>query len=481
MNLYDTSSFQNWNSQNNLNNTYAIWDDWKKKISPYYQRAETGLLGREQRTMHPSEGVISSRHGGAFGHSGLYDQSLEYAGGKIDQGVEATKNYALGKPSRQMHPEGMVVTGDRSGFKGSQMDKDIHKGLDQGIKFFDKSVNKAVDTGNEYLEYLFPNAEWAKTKSNISTDEKKKIGEMIVSGKVDHGFLKHINKKASPPDENELKGIEKFIGVSKETAMKNWKDKGGFEGLMSNPAFTLGLALMQSSAEGKSIGSGILDNFVTAAGISEHYKDRINARTKVLGPPTKEERDLAAGALQSIGISGPGWGTKGWDFVKLWGKDNTAAYNAGLNKIIIKSKEIIKKKYKGKTHQITEQDYIDAFKQLQASDELGSVENIFGVGIEDMKSGKTKKKSWIQKKIDGWFGEGNIFTRAEGGPVNAGQPYVVGEKGPEIVVPNQNATVLSNDDSQVMSMLLASNPQLQNISRARAEGILRSRFPDYFA
>ena len=71
--------------------------------------------------------------------------------------------------------------------------------------------------------------------------------------------------------------------------------------------------------------------------------------------------------------------------------------------------------------------------------------------------------------------------RAEGGPVNAGQPYVVGEKGPEIVVPDQNATVLSNDDSQVMSMLLASNPQLQNVSRARAEGILRSRFPDYFA
>jgi hypothetical protein len=71
--------------------------------------------------------------------------------------------------------------------------------------------------------------------------------------------------------------------------------------------------------------------------------------------------------------------------------------------------------------------------------------------------------------------------RAEGGPVQAGQPYVVGEKGPEIVVPNTDATVVSNDDSQIMSMLLASNPQLQNVSRTRAESILRSRFPDYFA
>ena len=86
---------------------------------------------------------------------------------------------------------------------------------------------------------------------------------------------------------------------------------------------------------------------------------------------------------------------------------------------------------------------------------------------------------WFKKKkkqAGDW-----LMERAEGGPVTAGQPYLVGEKGPEVVVPNQNATVLSNDDSQVMSMLLASNPQLQNVSRARAEGILRSRFPDYFA
>ena len=80
----------------------------------------------------------------------------------------------------------------------------------------------------------------------------------------------------------------------------------------------------------------------------------------------------------------------------------------------------------------------------------------------------------------------NIFdatleSKAEGGPVEAGQPYLVGEKGPEVVIPNANATVVSNDDSQIMSMLLSSNPQLQNVSRTRAESILRSRFPDYFA
>jgi hypothetical protein len=72
-------------------------------------------------------------------------------------------------------------------------------------------------------------------------------------------------------------------------------------------------------------------------------------------------------------------------------------------------------------------------------------------------------------------------SRAEGGPVQAGQPYVVGEQGPEVVIPKADANVISNDDSQVMGMLLASNQTQQNVSKARAESILRSRFPDYFA
>ena len=46
---------------------------------------------------------------------------------------------------------------------------------------------------------------------------------------------------------------KKFFGMSLDEIKSNWKDKGGFDGLMSNPAFTLGLAIMQSSAQGKRI------------------------------------------------------------------------------------------------------------------------------------------------------------------------------------------------------------------------------------
>jgi len=39
---------------------------------------------------------------------------------------------------------------------------------------------------------------------------------------------------------------------------------------------------------------------------------------------------------------------------------------------------------------------------------------------------------------------------------------------------------LSNDDSRIFAMLLTANPQLQQVSRTRAEKILRNRFPEYF-
>ena len=69
---------------------------------------------------------------------------------------------------------------------------------------------------------------------------------------------------------------------------------------------------------------------------------------------------------------------------------------------------------------------------------------------------------------------------AKGGPVKANKAYVVGEQGPEVVIPHSSGNVIANDDSQIFAMLLAANPQLQKVSKARAMKILRSRFPEYF-
>tara|TARA_R100001594_G_scaffold94167_1_gene128357 strand:+ start:966 stop:2348 length:1383 start_codon:yes stop_codon:yes gene_type:complete len=457
-------------------NLFSMWNEIKKK-HPMLQSAETGLLGKQTTTL---PGQDTNRSGGIFGYGGTMDQSLKFAGGQIGDYTQGEYK-AVSPPSTYgTHREQR----ERPGFEHSKAKEHLDTGMEGLYETMKWGVEKTDEGVNKVLDWAFPNAPWMKDKLN--KEEKNKLESMVKSGKVDHGFVqalkaKSMDNKDQPANDSDIGTLEKFTGVSKEDAMKNWKDKGGFEGLMSNPAFTLGLALMQSSAQGKSIGEDVMNTFIKGAKLSEHYKDRLEARTKVLGPPTQDERDLAAGALQSIGISGPGKLTKGWDFVKLWGKDNTAAYNAGLNKIIIKAKAKIKKKYKYKTHQITEQDYIDAFNEMKNSGEIKDISNIFGVGFEEMKNNKTKKKSKIQELVEGWFGSDNIFTRAEGGPIAAGQPYLVGEKGPEIVVPKQDGEVLSNDNSQIFAMLLAANPQLNNVSRARAEAILKSRFPDYFA
>ena len=440
------------------------YHDWlKKKAIPWttqkygesgidkrFQNIQTGLLG--QPVWDPSG---TKRQGG----------SLETAGGVI-------KDY-FQRPTMQHHPN--IEYGTYKGTSPFQK-----HATDVGVKALEvtkSAVEKGVDFGNELIADWFPALAGDKRISNV---EKNRLNEQIKAGKIDPNFVRALKDKTGAANDKDIGTFEKFLGVNKDDVAKTWKDKQGFEGLMSNPAFTLGLAIMQSSAQGKRIDQGIMDNFIKAAGISEHYKDRIKARTEVLGPPTKEERALAEGALSSIGITGPGF-LKGkiWDNIKLWGKDNDAEWQAGLNKIVTRAKTMINEKYKGKTHQVTEEDYEWALKKLEASGELKEVDRWFGVTLEQMKKKKRKGKfeSWIDKKL----GEGNIITRAEGGPIQAGQPAIVGERGPEVIVPKADVNVVSNDDSQVMGMLLASNPQLQNVSKARAESILRSRFPDYFA
>ena len=124
---------------------------------------------------------------------------------------------------------------------------------------------------------------------------------------------------------------------------------------------------------------------------------------------------------------------------------------------------------------------IDLTKVQITEDYVASVVNGM-VNSGELEKGKGVTEGFLSGKIFEMRPElKKKEYRAEGGPVQAGQPYVVGEKGPEVVIPKADANVVSNDDSQVMGMLLASNPQLQNVSKARAESILRSRFPDYFA
>jgi hypothetical protein len=268
-------------------------------------------------------------------------------------------------------------------------------------------------------------------------------------------------------DQGFLSKLSNMAGVDMDKAAANWKDKGGFEGLMSNPAFSLGLALMQSSANGKTINQGILDNFVKSAKISAEFKDRIEARKQEPIQATQADIGEMKTMLERFKISDPNIWEKGFSWLK--GENATADYDRAVESIAIEYQKRIASAQKN--NKSGKPLVIDSnFKEKILKDLLNS---------KDFK----EKKGWFGPFTSGTLEKKSEFrsnNREHGGPVESGKPYVVGEKGPEIIIPTSDGNVLSNDDSQIFNMLLASNPQLQKVSKQRAERILKARFPEYF-
>ena len=264
-------------------------------------------------------------------------------------------------------------------------------------------------------------------------------------------------------DQGFLSKLSGMAGVDMKQASANWKDKGGFEGLMSNPAFSLGLALMQSSANGKTINQGILDNFVKSAKISAEFKDRIEARKQ-------EPIQATAGDVQEVK-----------DLLKTMNVDDPSLFEKIVGKV------------KGENVQamfdMASEDIANALQIEMAAMQKKNKTNkplVFDTRLKLKILKRLEREGKIKKKGGTFFTKSTletdekIKTRAQGGPVTQGEPYLVGEKGPEIIIPSSDGNVLTNDDSQIFNMLLASNPQLQKVSKQRAERILKARFPEYF-
>ena len=249
------------------------------------------------------------------------------------------------------------------------------------------------------------------------------------------------------------------LNIDFDKAAASWKDKGGFEGLMANPAFTMGLAFMQAGAEGKTLGSGALDNVMKAGGISQHYKKIIEARSGDVIEATEGQMNEIKSVLGTKGIDKPGW----WR--QILPGNQSEGYEQAVEDVAIKVQTKVKAMKK-------------AAKASGKDIVVGK--RLYKKIIDDMiESGEIKKVGGVN--VGGYqVVDSTLEARAQGGPIQAGKPYVVGEEGPEIIIPHSNGNVLSNDDSQIYAMLLASNPQLQKVSRTRAEKILRSRFPEYF-
>ena len=422
-----------------MSNTFSVFEDWKK-----------GLLGFVDRNQSQSDGFedyLPNNEGSG---------TLNTAGGVKGEGIKATMN----RTSESPLIKNPIFPTDSNSKIGKYFNVPPGKGQ---VNIMDKTFNAPQSVLTDKAKVAQNNAIKQAQVNNSSKVPMGMPSDPIVTGgsgvkqAEDIGFMQKLSNMA---------------GVDFSKASENWKDKGGFEGLMANPAFTLGLALMQSSANGKTINQGILDNFVKSAKISTEFKDRIEAKKQEPIQATAADMAETTDLLKQIGIEEGNWfenfGSKVKSIFTGKGGNPGIEWQTAVEEISLQ-------------YQIAIRDKQEALKRAGKSQVLRKSDKI-KIMNDLVKSGKIQKNS-------AWFG--GLFTsdtlknalpgeRAQGGPVEAGKPYVVGEKGPEIIIPTSDGNVLSNDDSQIFNMLLASNPQLQKVSRQRAEKVLRSRFPEYF-
>ncbi len=260
-----------------------------------------------------------------------------------------------------------------------------------------------------------------------------------------------------------MQRLASMTGVDFDKAAAIWKDKGGFEGLMSNPAFTMGLAFMAAGAEGKSLGQSSLNSILKAGGISQQYKKIIADRKQAPIQATATDVAEVKSLLSTMNISDPSAIEK--IIGKVKGENRQAMFDMAAEDIAIElQKEMQRLQDNRKTSKPLTFGTRDKLRILKKLIESGKIKKVGGTILTD---------ATLRTDVE-------IPTRAMGGPVEAGKPYVVGEEGPEVVIPKSDGNVLTNDDSQIFAMLLAANPQLQKVSKQRAEKILKARFPEYF-
>ena len=263
-----------------------------------------------------------------------------------------------------------------------------------------------------------------------------------------------------------------FLGAVGEyfnNAQTTWKDKGGFDALMSNPQFGIGLSLLQQASEGKTIGASALKAMVDGGVISDVYAKKIAARAKVIGPATAAQIEQVKARLLASGYgSTPSIYREILSAIK--GGSATAEQELAFGEIAQKANKLAEDAAKSGRGQGVE------FQVYQDQAILDYIrENGLDKGaLNPFNKGSIKGKDKLSEDIS------KLPKRQLGGPVAQGKAYLVGEVGPEVFIAKQSGKIVSTDDSKIINLLLESNPQLKSVSPARAEKILRNRFPDYF-
>jgi hypothetical protein len=288
-----------------------------------------------------------------------------------------------------------------------------------------------------------------------------------VEGEIEFG-----NTGSQKPTLGKNPGENTFLGAVGEyfkTAKTNWKDNGGFEALMSKPEFGIGLSLLQQASEGKSIGEAGLKAALDGGLISRQYAKQIAARAKVLGPATGAQIEQVKARLLASGYgSSPSWYKQ--IVTAINGGSATAEQEMAFAEIAQKANKLAKDAAESGRGQGVEFSVYQDQAILNWVKENGLDKG----GLNPFNKGSIKGKDKLSEDIS------KLPKKELGGPVTKGTSYLVGEVGPEVFIPKETGKIVSYDDSKIINLLLESNPQLKSVSPARAEKILRNRFPDYF-
>jgi len=301
------------------------------------------------------------------------------------------------------------------------------------------------------------------------------VGESTPNMTINNKPYVNPNAKTPVPKDKDESTFLGAVGEYFNNAQKTWKDKGGFNALMSNPQFGIGLSLLQQASEGKTIGASALKAMVDGGVISDAYAKKIAAKSKVLAPITEDQRAEAEAALNKMNVGKP----MILDKLLNLKTNQPALWREALNKIAEKAESDAKTKSRDKGGQEVRPDYDKAILDLTDSGELNfRTQQLAGTRAGTVTAKPSKAELKLRgEKID------NIPDKKKrelGGPVTKNEAYLVGEVGPEVFIPKVSGKIVSNDDSKIINLLLEANPHLKSVSPARAEKILRNRFPDYF-
>jgi len=84
-------------------------------------------------------------------------------------------------------------------------------------------------------------------------------------------------------------------------------------------------------------------------------------------------------------------------------------------------------------------------------------------GLQGALAPKTINKNYISS--DSFIPDPDLESRAKGGPVKRSLPYLVGEKGPELMVPEKNGVIIPNRSLQALLAVASAFKVLQKAQK----------------